>query len=46
MAKKKKEKNIPFHVAHKFKEYELKGGSKFWALHDDNAELYKQKVGE
>jgi len=43
MAKKKK-KNIPFHVKHEYKSFELKDGTKFWARDDSDAELYRMKV--
>ena len=45
MAKKKK-KNIPFHVKHKFKSYTLKDGTTFWAKDKSDATLYRKKVGE
>jgi len=44
MAKKKKQ--IPFHIAHNYKQYELKDGTVFWAKDDEDAELYKQRVEE
>ena len=43
MAKKKKEKNA-FHIAHKFKQFELSDGTTFWAEHNANAKLYIKKV--
>tara|TARA_Y100000310_G_C20317609_1_gene639194 strand:+ start:84 stop:221 length:138 start_codon:yes stop_codon:yes gene_type:complete len=45
MAKKKK-KNIPFHVKHKFKKFELNDGTTFWAKDKSDANLYRKKVGE
>lgn len=46
MAKRKKNKNLPFHIAHNYKQYELKDGTKFWAKDDENAKLYRKEVGE
>ena len=43
MAKKKK-KNIPFHIVHNYKEFELSDGIKFWAKDKVDAELYCQKI--
>jgi len=43
MAKKKK-KDIPFHIAHNYKEFELKDGTKFWARDAEDARLYIKKV--
>jgi len=43
MAKKKK-KDIPFHIAHNYKEFELKDGTKFWARDDEAAKLYRKKA--
>jgi len=49
MAKKKK-KSIPFHIAHNYKQFELKDRSKnksiikFWARDEDAAKLYIKKV--
>ena len=43
---KKKKKNIPFHVKHKFKSYTLKDGTIFWARDDSDAKLYSEKVGK
>ncbi|MBC8428324.1 hypothetical protein H8D04_00430 [bacterium] len=43
MAKKKK-KDIPFHIAHNYKSYELKDGTKFWARDYDAAILYVNKI--
>jgi hypothetical protein len=42
--KRKNNKMKPFHIAHKFKQYELKDGTKFWAKHGDKAELYRMKA--
>ena len=44
MAKKKK-KDIPFHIAHNYKHFELTdGGVKFWAKDEDDAKLYCEKI--
>ena len=44
MAKKKK-KDIPFHIAHNYKHFELTGGGvKFWAKDEDDAKLYCEKI--
>jgi hypothetical protein len=49
MAKKKK-KSIPFHIAHNYKQFELrdrfenKSIIKFWARDEDAAKLYIKKV--
>ena len=43
MARKKK-KDISFHIAHNYKQYELKDGTKFWAKDEENAKLYRKKV--
>ena len=42
----KKKKDIPFHIAHNYKQYELKDGTKFWAKDEENAKLYIKKVEE
>jgi len=45
MAKKKK-KDIPFHIAHNYKHFELdKGTIKFWAKDESDAKLYCEKIG-
>jgi|TARA_Y100000310_G_scaffold258593_1_gene267054 hypothetical protein len=45
MAKKTK-KNIPFHITHNYKHFELTGGGiKFWAKDESDAKLYCDKVG-
>ena len=44
MAKKKK-KDIPFHIAHNYKHFELSDGTKFWADNDNDARLYRNKLG-
>ena len=44
MAKKKKQ--IPFHIAHNYKQYELKDGTKYWAKDDKDVKLYRKHVGE
>ena len=44
---KKKKKDIPFHIAHNYKHYELTGGGvKFWAKDESDARLYCDKVGK
>ena len=44
MAKKKK-KDIPFHIAHNYKHFELTGGGvKFWAKDEADAKLYCNKI--
>ena len=45
MAKKKK-KSIPFHIAHNYKQFELRDRfeNKFWARDEDAAKLYIKKV--
>ena len=43
---KKKRKNIPFHIAHNYKHFELnKGSIKFWAKDEFDAKLYCDKIG-
>ena len=43
---KKKRKNIPFHIAHNYKHFELnKGSIKFWAKDKSDAKLYCDKIG-
>ena len=43
---KKKRKDIPFHVAHNYKYWELgEDGPKFWAIDDSDAKLYCKKIG-
>ena len=42
----KKKKNIPFHIAHNYKHFELTDdGVKFWALNESAAKLYCDKIG-
>ena len=36
----KKKKKIPFHIAHNYKQYELKDGTKFWAKDDESSKDY------
>ncbi len=43
MAKKKKQ---PFHIKHNLKQFKLKDGTKFWAKDEEDAKLYRKKVGE
>ena len=44
MAKKKK-KDIPFHIAYNYKQFELTGGGvKFWAKDEADAKLYCNKI--
>ena len=45
MARKKK-KDIPFHIAHNYKQYELKDGTKFWVKDEEAAEDYRTFVSE
>jgi hypothetical protein len=40
----KKKKVVPFHIAHNYKQYELKEGTKFWAKDDTDADLYRKKL--
>jgi hypothetical protein len=40
----KKKKVVPFHIAHSYKEYELKDGTKFWARDTRSATLYKNNL--
>ena len=42
----KKKKVIPFHIAHNYKQYELKDGSKFWAKDDEASKDYIKFVEE
>ena len=42
----KKKKSIPFHIAHNYKQYELKDGTKFWAKDDESSKDYIKFVGE
>ena len=45
MSKKKKRKDIPYHIAHNYKQYELnKGDIKFWAKNESDANLYCDKI--
>ena len=45
MAKKMK-KDIPFHIAHNYKHFELTGGGvKFWARDEEDAKLYLKHMG-
>ena len=41
---KKKRKDIPFHIAHDYKQFVLLGGTKFWAKNDESALLYRKKI--
>ena len=41
----KKKKDIPFHIAHNYKQWTSDQGYKFWAKDEENAELYLQTVG-
>jgi L-lactate utilization protein LutB len=41
---KKKNKKIPFHIAHNYKEFELKDGTKFWAKDESDANMYIKHV--
>ena len=43
MAKKKK-KDIPFHVAHNYKQFDSEQGYKFWAKDKEDAKLYCKKM--
>ena len=43
---KKKRKDIPFHIAHNYKHWELgEEGPKFWARDESDAKLYCDKIG-
>ena len=45
MSKKKKRKDIPYHIVHNYKQYELnKGDIKFWAKNESDAKLYCDKI--
>tara|TARA_Y100000310_G_scaffold203954_1_gene204231 strand:+ start:230 stop:439 length:210 start_codon:yes stop_codon:yes gene_type:complete len=45
MVSKKKRKNIPYHIAHNYKHYELSNGIvKFWAQNESDAKLYCDKI--
>jgi hypothetical protein len=44
MAKKKK-KDIPFHIAHNYKQWISDQGYTFWAKDKEDAELYVQRTG-
>jgi hypothetical protein len=41
----KKKKDIPFHIAHNYKQWASDQGYKFWARDEEDAELYVQRVG-
>ena len=42
---KKKRKDIPFHIVHNYKHWELgEEGPKFWARDEDAAKLYCKKI--
>jgi L-lactate utilization protein LutB len=41
---KKKKKDIPFHIAHNYKQFELSGGPKFWAQDKEDADLYAKHI--
>ena len=41
----KKKKNIPFHIVHNYKHYELNNGIiKFWTRDENSAKLYCEKI--
>ena len=42
----KKKKSIPFHIAHNYKQYKLKDGTKFWAKDDESSKDYIKFVEE
>ena len=45
MGRKKKKKDIPYHIAHNYKHYELSDGIvKFWAQNESDAKLYCDKI--
>ena len=44
MAKKKK-KDIPFHIAHNYKQWTSDQGYKFWARDEEDAKLYLKHMG-
>lgn len=39
-----KKKDIPFHIIHSYKSYELSDGTKFWARDNSSSKLYKNKL--
>ena len=43
MAKKKK---LAFHEKHNYQQFELIDGTKFWSKDEEDAKLYRKKVGE
>ena len=43
MAKKKK-KDIPFHIAHNYKQWTSDQGYSFWAKDEEDAKLYLEKT--
>ncbi len=45
MAKKKK-KDIPFHIAHNYKQWTSDQGYSFWARDEEDAKSYLKKTGE
>tara|TARA_Y100000310_G_C19946119_1_gene474765 strand:+ start:280 stop:429 length:150 start_codon:yes stop_codon:yes gene_type:complete len=45
MGRKKKRKDIPYHIAHDYKEFEW-NGTKFWAQDESDSKLYINKLKE
>ena len=41
---KKKRKDIPFHIAQKFKQFDSTEGYKFWARDESDAKLFCEKM--
>ena len=41
----KKKKDIPFHIAHNYKQFDSEEGYKFWAKDESDARLYCDKIG-
>jgi|TARA_Y100000034_G_scaffold134955_1_gene205008 hypothetical protein len=42
---KKKRKDIPFHIAHNYKQWDSTEGYKFWARDEEGAKLYCEHMG-
>jgi len=42
---KKKKKDIPFHIAHKYKHWTSDEGYTFWARDKEDAKLYLEHMG-
>jgi hypothetical protein len=41
----KKKKDIPFHIAHSYKQWTSDQDYKFWARDEEDAKLYIEKAG-